>query len=174
MIAHFSVVDPYIQTLFKDWSKRTVFENARMITISVFKNIHYGQAIDAMLGERASVVAKLKFVDELGGRNRKPKKMRSEITPLEWELGKRPHNEEQRRPARAFYREHKELQEQNNMRGIQSRVTGHEVPHEQVREIFFLSEQTYLWGCFLTTVKSRTVLDDKKLLLAKLCSRALI
>ena len=115
-----------------DWSKRDVFENARMITISVFKNIHYGQAIEAMLGERMSVVQKLKFVDQSGGRKRSPKNTRSEITPLEWELGKRPHNEEQRRPSRAFYRQHKEQEEHNNMRGIQSRVTGHESPHEQV------------------------------------------
>ena len=104
-----------------------------MITISVFKNIHYGQAIEAMLGERLSVVAKLKFVDQSGSRKRSPKNTRSEITPLEWELGKRPHNEEQRRPSRAFYRQHKENEEQNNMRGIQSRVTGHEPPHEQVK-----------------------------------------
>ena len=103
-----------------------------MITISVFKNIHYGQAIEAMLGERMSVVQKLKFVDQSGSRKRSPKNTRSEITPLEWELGKRPHNEEQRRPSRAFYRQHKEQEEHNNMRGIQSRVTGHESPHEQV------------------------------------------
>ena len=112
-----------------------------MITISVFKNIHYGQAIEAMLGERMSVVAKLKFVDETGSRKRTPKNTRSEITPLEWELGKRPHNEEQRRPSRAFYRQHKEQEEHNNMRGIQSRVTGHEPPHEQVKFLTTLTAQ---------------------------------
>ena len=43
-----------------DWTKREVFENARMITISVFKNIHYDEALPQMLGERITAVPKVK------------------------------------------------------------------------------------------------------------------
>ena len=88
--------------------------------------------MEAMLGERMSVVQKLKFVDQLGSRKRMPKNSRSEISQLEYELGKRPHDDELKRPSRKFYRDHKLRVEHNNMRGIQSRVTGHEKPHEQV------------------------------------------
>jgi len=89
--------------------------------------------MEAMLGERMSVVSKLKFVDEMGSRKRMPKnsKSRSEISQLEYELGKRPHDEDMRRPSRKFFRDHKLRVEHNTMRGIQSRVTGHETPHEQ-------------------------------------------
>ena len=42
-----------------DWTRREVFENARMITISVFKNIHYGEALPQMLGERITTIPKV-------------------------------------------------------------------------------------------------------------------
>lgn len=63
------------------------------------------------------------------------KNTRSEITQIEFELGKRPFNEEQRRPLNGYYRHHKLKQENDNMRGIQFRQTGHEAPHAQVRSV---------------------------------------
>jgi len=117
-----------------DWTKREVFENARMITISVFKNIHYDEALPQMLGERITAVPKLKFIDQVSRKSKKAKvskNTRSEITQIEFELGKRPFNEEQRRPLNGYYRHHKLKQENDNMRGIQFRQTGHESPHAQ-------------------------------------------
>ena len=68
------------------------------------------------------------------------KNTRSEITQVEFELGKRPFNDEQRRPLNGYYRHHKLKQENDNMRGIQFRQTGHETPHAQVRRLFFFDK----------------------------------
>ena len=75
-------------------------------------------------------------VSRKGKKGNISKNTRSEITQVEFELGKRPFNDEQRRPLNGYYRHHKLKQENDNMRGIQFRQTGHETPHAQVRRLF--------------------------------------
>ena len=79
-------------------------------------------------------------VSRKGKKGNISKNTRSEITQVEFELGKRPFNDEQRRPLNGYYRHHKLKQENDNMRGIQFRQTGHETPHAQVRKLFFFDK----------------------------------
>lgn len=82
-----------------------------------------------------SNILKLKFMDQVSRKGKKfngNKNTRSEITQIEYELGKRPFNEFQRRPLNSYHKHHRLMQENDNMRGIKFRQTGHEAPHPSV------------------------------------------
>ena len=76
---HNFVVDE-LRKVRPDWPANTVFGTARLITMSVVKNIHYSQALPRMLGKNIKLVAKLKFVDEKNTKSTKKGSDRSIIT----------------------------------------------------------------------------------------------
>jgi len=110
-----------------DWTKREVFENARLITISVYKNIHYNEALPAMLGEKIDSVGKLRFIDQ--NTQRRKLEQRTEITEAEFDGGKRPWNPWQKRPNKKLLKQVLELEEDMGERRT-SRITTHQPPHE--------------------------------------------
>lgn len=112
-----------------DWTNREVFENARLITMSVAKNIHYGQAIPAMIGDNMRFVQKLLFQDEKNTKTRKKTQERSArvLTQEDRDAGKRPWNEYQKRPNRKLYK--LAFSSDDSLR-FQTRQTEHMPPHE--------------------------------------------
>ena len=97
--------------------------------MSVYKNIHYNEAIPAMLGTKMALVGKLRFVDQ--NTQRRKLEQRTEITQAEFDGGKRPWNPWQKRPNKKLLKqviEMEELVEMGERRA--SRITTHTAPHE--------------------------------------------
>lgn len=110
-----------------DWSKREVFENARLITMSVYKNIHYAESLPAMLGPKIDLVGKLRFVNQ--DTQRRKLEQRTDITEAEFDGGKRPWNQWQKRPNKKLYKAMIE-DEEASVGERRSRITTHMPPHE--------------------------------------------
>jgi hypothetical protein len=118
-----------------DWTSRQVFENAKLITMSVYKNIHYGQALPAMLGTKIESVGKMKFVNQ--NAQRRNLQQRTDINQAEYEAGKRPWNPFQKSPNKRLYRKSFKLEDVTQ--GVRtSRISGHVVPDEAEPSIRYI------------------------------------
>jgi len=108
---HNDLVDK-LSVLRDDWEPEDVFQTARLITISVYKNIHYNEALKSMLGEnQVNMVNDLKLRSETrSGSSRSMQRM--ELTEQEWDQGKRPWNPFQTRPDKKRVKEFRQRQEE--------------------------------------------------------------